>query len=492
MRLLIANITCLTIAVTSLFSSAAYAQTVSQCDAMKSDIYHRVNPVSQANLLTPWKSESDNAAVKYGFTTDKGTPFKAGLNAAQGLVGIHRLHNPKSNDFVWIKAGSEVTNAVAKYGYQDSGVNFYASSTAQTCTTPVHRYLKGNKHRQVVAQAEREKLLAEGWIYEGVSFHAATASLPPAETKFTIAVIPDTQTEAQASIDRVTRDSSDKRFLNRMQWLVGQRQNLNLKFVLQVGDLTNWGERDEHQYKVVSEGSKPIEDAGIPFSYAIGNHDTKAVGCPGGGACENDPEGTVPQLARKTPLFNQYFSKRFVNMKGQYEANKVDNQYSTFEAGGVKWLVLSLELWARQGAIDWAKTIVESHPKHNVIVVTHAYLNGDGTIQQNNGGYGSTSPQHLFNSLIKVYPNIKMVFSGHVGQANWRTDTGTNGNKILSFVQNGFPNQTIDGVSKRVNATRIVEIDTAANSVETYFYSPITNTSYEKFDTSADKMSFIR
>ena len=68
---------------------------------------------------------------------------------------------------------------------------------------------------------------------------------------------------------------------------------------------------------------------------------------------------------------------------GAFEAGKVDNIYSLYEAGGVKWMVLVLELWPRKAAVDWAKSVVASHPDHNVIMVTHDYLDGAGGLGQN-------------------------------------------------------------------------------------------------------------
>ena len=66
---------------------------------------------------------------------------------------------------------------------------------------------------------------------------------------------------------------------------------------------------------------------------------------------------------RDTRTFNAYFNaSRYTKVRGAFEAGKVDNIYATYEAGGVKWLVLVLELWPRQGAIDWAKTVVAANP----------------------------------------------------------------------------------------------------------------------------------
>ena len=54
-------------------------------------------------------------------------------------------------------------------------------------------------------------------------------------------------------------------------------------------------------------------------------------------------------------------------------------------AGGYNWMVLTLELWPRNEAVDWAQAVA-AHPKHNVIVVTHSYLNANGTIYTSQRG----------------------------------------------------------------------------------------------------------
>lgn len=467
--------------------SSGQALAAPDCDALSKPIHHRVNPGNQANLLTPWQSEADNAAVRYGFTDDRGTPFKASWVSAPGLVAAHRLYKPGTGDFVWISKPAEIAGAVAVFGYVDQGPNFYVSPEAASCAQPVHRFLKGAKHRHAVTQADRDALVAAGWTYEGISFYARVDAAPdPVDTRFSIAIMPDTQNESQASEDRQNRNWNDFRFRGRAQWLADNKTDLDLRFVLHAGDVTNWGERDEHQYTVISSGLQPLETAAIPFSLTIGNHDTRAVGCPGGGACNGPGEPPVPVLVRQTPLFNQYFNARYSNIGGRFEAGKVDNHYSLFEAGDAQWMVLVLELWPRQAAIDWAKGVVAAHPQHNVIVVTHSYLNSNGTIYDRNGGYGSTSPLHLFDELVSVYPNIRMVFSGHVGSAAARVDTGVNGNKIVSFLQTFHsPSGT--------NPVRIVEIDTAANSIDSYILSPATpNVDYSQFDKIESGMGFIR
>ena len=118
-----------------------------------------------------------------------------------------------------------------------------------------------------------------------------------------------------------------------------------------------------------------------------------------------------------------------------------------------------------------------------MIVQTHAYLESNGSISQSQGGYGSTSPQFLYDNLIKQYPNIKLVLSGHVGDAAIRTDTGVNGNKIVSMLQ------TFHSVT---NPVRIVEIDTSAGTMTSEIYAPGTNTEYPQFTTSTSGLKFVQ
>jgi hypothetical protein len=72
--------------------------------------------------------------------------------------------------------------------------------------------------------------------------------------------------------------------------------------------------------------------------------------------------------------------------------------------------------------------------------------------------------------------------SGHTGQSALRTDVGTNGNKILSLLQTYH--------SPNTNPVRLVEIDTAAGTITSRVYAPLTNTTYASDATSTSGMRF--
>ena len=212
---------------------------------------------------------------------------------------------------------------------------------------------------------------------------------------------------------------------------------------------------------------------------APGNHDTAAVG-PGGSAA--DPARTDVQV-RDTTTFNTYLGAS-AQTSGRFETGKTDNSYATVNAGGYDWLVLTLELWPRPAAVAWAKTVVASHPKHNVIVITHSYLTYNGGIERTNGGYGSTSPQYVFDNLIKVYPNIKLTFSGHTGAAAYRRDIGVKGNVIHNYL--------LTMHSETTNPVQLVEINLKASTVASYVYAPQTKTNYPAYFRAPAATTWIR
>jgi len=230
--------------------------------------------------------------------------------------------------------------------------------------------------------------------------------------------------------------------------------------MLQVGDLQNFN--NYRQYAKASEIVGILNNANFPYAMALGNHDTAAVGEWSGSAAP----GKVFENVRDTTLYNTYYpANRFTMLRGVFEYGRIDSGWHTFSAGDLDWLVLNLELWPRTEVIEWAKAVITAHPHHNVIVLTHAYMNSDGSIQQNNGGYGANSPQFLFTEAIKPFANVRLVFCGHVGHANnHRVDTGTNGNPIHSFLQ--------DETSGK-GMTRFITIGTKAGTITSKMYSHV-------------------
>ncbi len=296
---------------------------------------------------------------------------------------------------------------------------------------------------------------------------------PPEDYLFTVAIIPDTQQET-------TLESAIQKqfFLNRIRWLADHAEELDLQCVIHTGDVVNWGNEDPRQFQIASEALAPLDTTAIPVLFALGNHDTAAVTVGGSAA---DPSNTRTRL-RDTDAFNQYFSLDRYEYLIPFEQNKIDNVYHTFTAGESHWLVLALELWPRNEVIDWAKTVVEAHPDHNVIIATHSHLTSNAEIYQKRD-YGHNSPQTLYDELISQYPNVRLVFSGHTGQAAYRTDTGVHGNKIVSFL--GCFHSTTK------NPVQLLEIDTLLDTVSIRTYIPLSGEEWEPYAVTVEEMGLI-
>jgi 3',5'-cyclic AMP phosphodiesterase CpdA len=293
---------------------------------------------------------------------------------------------------------------------------------------------------------------------------AQRATLAATDNVFTIAIVPDTQRETK---------STDGRFNNRADWLAANKHNLSLRFVMQVGDLTDWGEEDSLHYDRASAGLAKLEEAGISFALCPGNHDTRAVTA--GGSARDTTR--TKELVRETPLWNEYFPpSRFPTLRGVFEADKTDNCYHIFQAGGVQWLVIALEFLPRFTAVAWAKTVIEAHPHHNIIILTHMFLDGSGNIS-GSAEYGESSPQYMFDNMVKLYSNVRFVFAGHIPTWSSKELAGVNGNKIYAYNDCWHHPDS--------NPTRIVKFTMSEKKFETYVYMPLT--SYLDLATSATK-----
>ena len=280
---------------------------------------------------------------------------------------------------------------------------------------------------------------------------------------FTLPVLPDTQIEVRARPEMLQ---------SQLDWLVKNRQQLQIPMVLHVGDIVDWD--NTTQWKTASAAFAVLDRANLPYALAVGNHDTSAVGRFSGSAAP----GNTNQNVRKTLFFNTFFPvSRFRNQRGRFEDGKSDNAFYTFTAGNLNWLVMTLEFCARPAPVAWANTILDQFPRHNAIILTHFHLNSRGEINQNNAGYGDLSCQEIYNRMISQHANVRLVLSGHVDSSAHRTDVGVRGNTIYQILQD-YQGQDSGG-----GFIRLLEIDTEKGTIAARMYSPF----YDKTKTDASQ-----
>jgi nitrogen fixation protein FixH len=238
-------------------------------------------------------------------------------------------------------------------------------------------------------------------------------------TDFTLIVMPDVQNETEYYPQVLASET---------QWIVNQQSALNIQGVLGLGDITNNGS-DQTQWANADAAYELLDEAGIPYFLAIGNHDY---------------ENASPNTARSAIGFNQWFGPaRYANYpwyQGNYQGSN-ENFYGTLTINGKQYLILVLEFVPRDAAVEWAKDVIAGNPDKEVILVTHSYLYSDNTrVDQcdTKDMVGDNYGDKVWTKLVSQYANFNMVLSGHVtnGKGARRADLGISGNLVNQIFSN--------------------------------------------------------
>lgn len=225
---------------------------------------------------------------------------------------------------------------------------------------------------------------------------------PAGGEPFRIVVLPDSQNAAD-TFPEVLDATCD--------WIAANKANLNIQYVLHVGDMVERG-ADERMWNNFDNSMKRLEKGGVPYILAVGNHDF------------GNPNGQTNRLA----LFEQHFPVTRFNALPSFGGNAPEgsnaNSYHVFRAGGVNWLVLSLVFIPPDYILAWAGKVIEAHPNHSVILLTHSYLEHKGR---------DLSGERIWNKLARRYENIAMVICGHLSTVNY-VDKGDKGNTVYQML----------------------------------------------------------
>lgn len=308
-------------------------------------------------------------------------------------------------------------------------------------------------------------------LYE-IRVNAYDASVPT-EKPLKLILIPDAQTYANNAEYNVV-------YASQTTWVTNNSDSI--KFVLCQGDMTQTDKAD--QWSIAAAAFTIMDGKKIPFTFVPGNHDLGSFS-----------DTRISTMLNKYMPYSRY--SRQPSFGGVFEADKMENSWSTFSKGDYKFLILSLEYGPRTKVLNWAKTIIEQHPKYNVIINTHAYIDDNNTrlnggisqpIGQLTGDDFANDGQHIWDNLVKLYPNCLFVFSGHVlgkGIGNL-TSTGNKGNKVYQYLANYQGG--VDGTqTDRNGMLRIVDLYPEAGTFSIKTYSPYT----KKYNTDAGQQFFV-
>lgn len=431
------------------YELAFYASTRIQPNS--EPVYRLYNPQSASFFSTSSLKEVADAEA-LGFENQGARFFVPGWDM-RGTTQVHRMHKVVDGEWRYRDVSGEGQRTLAeKDGWLYDGVNYRAigviedTDTETPTPTPTPAPTPAPKPAPTPAPEPAPTPAPKPTLAPAPKPTPAPAPKPtPApgpvdpgrpggvegDGRFTFVQINDTQEDVWPD--------SRYRFTSRIDWILKNEEPKDIRFVAHTGDIVNWWETatNNRQHRIAAEELAPLIASQIPFAAAVGNHDTLAV-ADGAGWVNRDANGN--SLAgwgiRQTDLINEYFpSSSFRNMAGQMEPGKFDNSFHTFQAEGADFLVLSLEMYPRQKALDWGKQVVAAHPNHNVIVLQHSYLWGWGGVRHD-AEYGELSPADVQRQLVDVYPNVKMVLSGHVGDSTHEIRTTPKGHKVVYAVTN--------------------------------------------------------
>jgi len=231
--------------------------------------------------------------------------------------------------------------------------------------------------------------------------------LPFVEGSWTIAVLPDTQVYAMRHPEH---------FEAQTRWIAEHREERDIRFVLHLGDVTN--NNDEEQWTRARAAMETLNGA-VDYAIAPGNHDY-------------GPNGNA---ADRTTLFNDHFpyeeQASRATFGGAFEEGALDNTWHEFEVAETPWLVLALEWGPREEVVAWANGVMDAHPEHRAILITHAYMYFDETRYDwadrgrgqswNPHAYGTAEQpggvhdgQELWDELVSKHAGFHMTLNGHV------------------------------------------------------------------------------
>ena len=281
---------------------------------------------------------------------------------------------------------------------------------------------------------------------------------------FSIIVLPDTQIYPHDKPG--WRNSSRKEvFIQQTTWIAQNTQKENIKFVLHMGDVVHLQDKP-YQWANANEAMS-ILDGVVPYCFTLGNHDLVNRAEEGSG------------IVRDSTNFNNTFlHSRYENQPwfggrmsddGFLPKDNYDNSYHFFEAGGMEFMIIALEVAPTDEMLDWANNVVKSHPDKRVMVITHSYLEGNGTrvvsdpyVPSGEGNLG----KDIWNKFIKKHKNMFFVFCGHhnnlADHKGLLASKGDNGNTVYQLISG----EDYDGW------LRILKFVPAENKIYVKTYSP--------------------
>lgn len=222
-----------------------------------------------------------------------------------------------------------------------------------------------------------------------------------------------------------------------VNWALEHKEDRKIANISFLGDLTDgYGSDSEDTIRYMWRNvSTPLMGIGdrLALNVIPGNHDYKS-----------------DSLYRDLTIFNEYFKYDEIssrsNFGGAFEVGQSQNYWTRQVIDGIPYLFLMLEMGCPPDAMEWFTQVIEAHPNHRVVVMTHAFLNGNGDMYYDEQylspvwyyerrGYPATGVYTMWEEYLAKYDNLFMILCGHSGRDTiaYRELVGEKGNTVMVF-----------------------------------------------------------
>lgn len=150
-------------------------------------------------------------------------------------------------------------------------------------------------------------------------------------------------------------------FLAQTQWIVDNRDELNIKFVSHYGDLVENGTGSSaiREYDNAETAMTLLQDANLPHGIAVGNHDV----------LESGSASQTYDISN----YLEYFGPQWYDEQDWFGGASPSglSTYQFFEGDGTEFLALHLDLETPHSELAWAQGIINDNRDKPVMVTTH-------------------------------------------------------------------------------------------------------------------------
>lgn len=196
---------------------------------------------------------------------------------------------------------------------------------------------------------------------------------------------------------QIYAESFPYHYKNMNQWIVDNKKDWKIKYVLHTGDITDDYDM-ETQWKNADTAMKIFDDAGMPYGVLAGNHDV-------GAGLENYTN------------YQKYFgADRFKN-KDYYGGSYKNNlgHYDLITENGQDFIILYMSWDIYTNEINWMNKVLKKYPNRKAIIALHRYTRGS---EKANTPITDYAGKLIQTNVVAKNPNVIAVLNGHYSGAS--------------------------------------------------------------------------